>query len=90
MLFIGRFFGSLTTLQAVLLGVTPLVSWLGEYRPFCFWSAWPRRLFLLMLTMLMLGPVVWQAQHRFRTHSGSPAAGAAPAPSMQDYLDFGR
>jgi len=88
-LFIGRFFGSLTTLHAVLLGVTPLVCWLAEYRPLCFWAAWPRRLLLLTLTLLMLGPVVWQAQHRFRTHSGSPVSGTAPAPSMQDYLDFG-
>jgi len=89
-LFIGRFFGSLTTLHGVLLGVTPLVCWLAECRPLCFWAAWPRRLFLLTLTLLMLGTVVWQAQHRFRMHSGSPVPGAAPAPSMQDYLDFGR
>ena len=89
-LFIGRFFGSLTTLHAVLLGVTPLVCWLAEYRPLCFWAAWPRRLFLVSLTVLLLGPVVWHAQHRFRTHSGSPVPGAAPAPSMQDYLNFGR
>jgi len=89
-LFIGRFFGSLTTLDGLLLGVTPLVCWLAEYRPLCFWAAWPRRLFLLTLTLLMLGTVVWQAQHRFRTHSGPTVPGAAPAPSMQDYLDFGR
>ena len=89
-LFIGRFFGSLTTLDGVLLGVTPLVCWLEEYRPLCFWAAWPRRFFLLMLTLLMLGTVVWQAQHRFRIHSGSPVPGATPAPSMQDYLNLGR
>jgi len=89
-LFIGRFFGSLTTPHAVLLGVAPLVCWLAECRPLCFWAAWPRRLFVLALTLLILGPVVWQAQHRFRTHSGSPVPGAAPAPSMQDYLNFGR
>jgi len=90
LLFIGRFFGSLTTLHGVLLGVTPLVCWLAECRPLCFWAAWPRRLLLLTLTLLLLGTVVWQAQHRFQTHSGSPAPGGAPAPSMQDYLDFGR
>jgi len=89
-LFIGRFFGSLTSLDGVLLGVTPLVCWLAEYRPLCFWAAWPRRLFLLTLTLLMLGTIVWQAEHRFRTHSGSPAPGGVPAPSVQDYLDFGR
>jgi hypothetical protein len=89
-LFIGRFFGSLTTPHGVLLGVTPLICWLAEYRPLCFWAAWRRRLFLLTLTLLMLGTVVWHAQHRFRTQSGSPAPGGAPAPSMQDYLDFGR
>jgi hypothetical protein len=89
-LFIGRFFGSMTTLHAALLGITPLVCGLAAYRPLRFWAAWPRRLFLLAITLLMLGTVVWQAEHRFRTRSGSPVPGAAPAPSMQDYLDFGR
>jgi hypothetical protein len=89
-LFIGRFFSSLTTLHAVLLGVAPLIGWLAEYRPLCFWTAWPRRLLLLTLTLLLLGTVVWQAQSRFLRHSGSSSAGTARAPSMQDYLDFGR
>jgi hypothetical protein len=89
-LFIGRFFGSLTTLDGVLLGVTPLVCWLEEHWPVCFWTAWPRRLFLLVLTLLIRGAGVWQVQHRFRMHSGSIVPGAAPAPSMQDYLNFGR
>jgi hypothetical protein len=89
-LFIGRFFGSLTTLHGVLLGATPLISWLGECRPLCVWPTWPRRLLPLTLALLLLGLVVWQAQQRFQMHSGSPVPGAAPAPSMQDYLDFGR
>jgi hypothetical protein len=89
-LFIGRFFGSLTTTHAVLLGATPLVCCLAEYRPLRCWSAWPRRLSLLMLALLILGPVVWQAQQRFRMHSGSLVPGATPTPSVQDYLDFGR
>ena len=90
LVFIGRFFGSLTTLHGVLLGIAPLISWLGEYRPLCLWPNWLRRLLPLTLVLLLLGMVVWQAQQRFQTHSGSPVPGAAPAPSMQDYLDFGR
>jgi len=90
LLFCGRFFGSLTTTHEVLLGVVPLVWWLAEYRPLRFRAPWLRRLVLAMLALLVLGAVVWQAQDRFRTRSGSAAPGAGPAPTMQDYLDFGR
>ena len=88
-LFIATFFGSLTTLHAVLLGMTPLGCWLAEYQPLCSWTAWRRRAFLLAITLVLLGTVVWQAQSRFLRHSGSSGPGTAHAPSMQDYLDFG-
>jgi len=89
-LIIGRFFGSLTTLHGLLLGATPLLCWLAAYQPVSAWYIWPRRLLLVALILLPLGTVVWQAQARFVKHSGSPLPGAVPAPSMQDYLDFGR
>ena len=89
-LFIGRFFGSLTTPHAVLLGATPLVCWLAAMPPLSGWAAWPRRLVLLALALLPAGAVVWQAQARFLERSGPAAPGAAPAPSVQDYLDFAR
>jgi len=89
-LVVGSFFGSLTTLHGLLLGATPLLCWLVAYRPLSTWQIWPRRLLLVALVLLPLGAVVWQAQARFVAHSGSPLPGAGPAPSMQDYLDFGR
>jgi hypothetical protein len=89
-LVIGRFFGSLTTLHGLLLGAAPLLCWLAEYRPLSAWNIWPRRLLLVALVLLPLGTVVWQAQQRFVAHSGAPRPGAGPAPSMQDYLNFGR
>lgn len=89
-LFIGRYFGSLSALHAVLLGVAPLICWLSECRPLCFWAAWPRRLSLLTLVLLLLGTVVWQARSRFLSQSGSSIPGVSTKPSMQDYLDFGR
>ena len=90
LLVIGRFFGSLTTLHGLLLGATPLLCWLAEYKALSAWHIWPRRLLLVALILLPLGTVVWQAQGSFVAHSGSPLPGAGPAPSMQDYLDFGR
>ena len=89
-LVIGRFFGSLTTLHGLLLGATPLLCWLAEYKALSAWHIWPRRLLLVALILLPLGTVVWQAQGSFVAHSGSPVPGAGPAPSMQDYLNFGR
>jgi len=90
LLVIGRFFGSLSTLHGVLLGAAPLLCWLADWPPLGFLSIWPRRLLLATLTLLLLGTVVWQAQQQFLKHSGSPVPGTAPAPSMQDYLDFAR
>ena len=90
LLVIGRFFGSLTTLHGLLLGATPLLCWLAAYGPLSAWNIWPRRLLLVALILLPLGTVVWQAQGSFVAHSGSPLPGAGPAPSMQDYLNFGR
>jgi len=89
-LVIGRFFGSLTTLHSLLLGAAPLLCWLAEYKALSAWNIWPRWLLLVVLILLPLGTVVWQAQQRFVAHSGSPLPGAVPAPSMQDYLNFGR
>ena len=90
LLVIGRFFGSLTTLHGLLLGATPLLCWLAAYGPLSAWNIWPRRLLLVALILLPLGTVVWQALGSFVAHSGSPLPGAGPAPSMQDYLNFGR
>jgi len=89
-LFIGRFFGSLTTQHGVLLGVTPLVCWLAEYWPLCSWGAWPRRLFLLTLTLLLLGTVVWQAQSRFLSRSGSAVPGTATGKPAMGTATSGR
>lgn len=89
-LIVGRFFGSLTTLNATLLFVAPLIGWLFELPPRCRWLA---RIALTGVPVAIV--LVLAAQTFFRDYAGpsstTPEQTPTPAnnePSLQDYLDF--
>jgi hypothetical protein len=87
----GRFFGKLTTANAVLLFGASLLAWLPELpalgrigprrRAFAGWS----------LAGLPVALALVLAGQKFKADSVSPSApSGTPQPSVQDYLDFGK
>jgi len=88
LLFIGRYFGTLTPANATLLGLTPLLGWLAELPlivriPLRWRTALP-----VPLDALLLTAAVSQARQQY-----AAAAGPAPAgreASIDDYRNYGR
>ena len=90
LLVIGRFFGELTSVHAVLLFCAPLLGWLPELPYVRRLPAWARGLARVILVgAVVLAVIVWcpeKVQPRFP----SPRSSGAEEPSAQDYMDFGK
>jgi hypothetical protein len=86
---IGRFFGELTTLNAALLFLAPLLGWLSELPYVCRVGPRLRSVCGLVLAALPVIVALVLAQQKFAAESGQTSPGV-PEPSIQDYLDFGK
>jgi hypothetical protein len=91
LLVVGRFFGKLTTTNAVLLFAAPLLAWLPEL-PFLGRIGPRRRAFAgWSLTGLPVALALVLAWQKFQADSARPSTpSGTPQPSVQDYLDFGK
>jgi hypothetical protein len=90
LLVVGRFFGTLTTINAVLLFAAPLLAWLAEL-PFLH-RVGPRLRGIAGVSLAGL-PVILAlvlAARQFSADSARKATPGSPEPSLQDYLDFGK
>jgi hypothetical protein len=88
LLVVGRFFGQLTTLHAVILFLVPVVCWLPEAPPVRRLRAGYRGFIRTALVVAPLLLVVLQAQQKFIEESGTP--GSPQEPSLEDYVNFGK
>jgi len=70
LLIAGRFFGSLTTLNAVILFATPLLSWPVELLPF---RPWVRGALRVLIVTVPVAFVCWQAAEAFKINSRTPS-----------------
>jgi hypothetical protein len=69
LLVLGRFFGDLTTLHAVLLFIAPLLAWTSELPLIKKLGAWQRGAIQLLIVAAMLSVVVFRAQRQFTADS---------------------
>jgi hypothetical protein len=69
LLALGRFFGDLTTLHAVLLFIAPLLAWIGELPLLKKIRAWQRAVLQLLIVAVPLAVVVVRAQRQFAADS---------------------
>ncbi|HKD35962.1 MAG TPA: hypothetical protein VKB78_04150, partial [Pirellulales bacterium] len=69
LLVLGRFFGSLSTLHAVLLMVAPLLVWVGELPLVSKQRAWQRAAIRLFVVAILLSVVVFRARQKFAADS---------------------
>jgi hypothetical protein len=90
LLVIGRFFGELTSVHAVLLFCAPLLGWLGELPYVRRLPAGLRGLIEVLLVGTLVMAVVVQAQTKFAKDFRSPSQSTPDEPSVQDYFNFGR
>jgi hypothetical protein len=88
---VGRFFGDMTTTNAVLLFLAPLAGWLPELVPALRSRPFVRGTARLHLVVVPLAIALALAVIKFKadSESKSPAPGANE-PSAEDYLNFGK
>lgn len=87
----GRFFGNLTTSNALILFCAPLLSLLAELAPATRLGARGRGIARALLAVVPLALVMTVAVQKFNVDSRRPATTAAPnTPSLEDYLNFGK
>ncbi len=67
----GRFFGSLTTVHAILLFASPLLAWLPELPYVASLRPWIRGVLRVAIVMVPLSFVVWQSYEKFEENSRS-------------------
>jgi hypothetical protein len=84
----GRFFGKLTTLHALLLFAAPLLCWLPELPGLVRMRPWLRGLTRLVLVAVLVLVILVQAYEQFLEDSRAPSG--PPESSLQDSMDFGR
>jgi hypothetical protein len=87
-LIVGRFFGSLSTEQALILFLAPLLCWLPELPGIRKLPPWASGILRLILVAIPLAFVLVQAQK-----DSAKGAGEGPGenqPTLQDYLNFGK
>jgi hypothetical protein len=91
LLVIGRFFGNLSTSNALVLFCTPLLPWLAELAPATRLGTRWRGFGRAMLALVPIAVVLTLAVQKFNADSRRPAATVAPnTPSIEDYLNFGK
>jgi hypothetical protein len=69
-LFIGRFFGGLTTGCTLLVLVTPLCCWTGELPGIRGWVTWKKECLCLTLVAATLLAILWSAKQTFDREMG--------------------
>jgi hypothetical protein len=90
LLVIGRFFGELTTLHAVLLFCAPLIGWLPELPWLRRLPAWARGFARVLLVAVLTSAVLTHAAVKFTASSQSSSEPESGETSIQDYMNFGR
>ena len=90
LLVIGRFFGELSSVHAVLLLCVPLLGWLPELPQLGRLPTWVRGLVGVVLVGTAVTMILVRAQTKFDRDFRSPAAASSKEPSMEDYLNFGK
>ncbi len=89
LLVVGRFFGKLTTMNAILLFGAPLLGWLTELPSLVRIGPWRRVFAGLSLAGLPVALALVLAFQKYNAATARPsAAPGTPEPSLQDYLDF--
>jgi hypothetical protein len=89
LLVVGRFFGELTTGNAALLFLAPLLCWLPELPRLSRMGSLPRGLGRVVLTAVPVAIALLLAQQKFVADSAQSSPGSKEI-SVQDYLDFGK
>jgi hypothetical protein len=87
-LVVGRFFGSLSTQQALILFVAPLICWLPELPGIRRLRPWASGILRLILVATPLAFVLAQTQKEFAKEREE--APGQNQPTLQDYLNFGK
>ena len=90
LLVLGRFFGALSSVHAILLLCAPLLGWLPELPYLYQLPSWVRGLARVVLVAAVVLIVVVRAQTKFDHDFGTSGAASTKEPSIQDYLDFGK
>jgi len=90
LLVIGRFFGQLTSVHAILLFCAPLLGWLPELPYLRQLPPWARGLARVILVGVLAAVVVVAAQRKFVEDSKAPSGSEPNETSIQDYMDLGR
>jgi hypothetical protein len=90
LLVIGRFFGELTSVQAVSLFCAPLLGWFPELPYACRLPSWARGLARVILVAAVVSAVVILAQRKSDRDFQSPSEAGTEEPSVQDYVNFGK
>ncbi len=70
LLFIGKFFGAISTTQSVIIFFSPMLCWLTELKPFRRVSAFQAALLRLILVSIPLFIVLWLARVEFQERMG--------------------
>jgi hypothetical protein len=89
LLVMGRFFGELTTVNALLLFFGPVLGWFAEGPYMRRIRPWLRGLLVLILATIPIAVALTLAQQKFVSDSARTSP-ASQEPSIQDYLDFGK
>src|SRR5262249_20843295 len=90
LLVIGRFFGELTSLHAILLFGAPLLGWLPEFPLVRSLPPLARGLLRVILVAVITAAVVVDAQRKFVANSQAPSSSEPGEATVQDYMNFGR
>jgi hypothetical protein len=90
LLLVGRFFGSLTTVNAGLLFAAPLLGWLPELLPAN--RAGPRvwGAARVVLATIPIAIALTLAAQKFATDSAPPSSSGGGETTIEDYLNFGK
>jgi hypothetical protein len=90
LLVIGRFFGELSSVHAILLFAAPLLGWLPELAPLRRVSPRIRGLARVILVTVLVVAVVGDAVRNFVNNGQASPGSPSSEPSIRDYADFGR
>ncbi len=89
LLVIGRFFGELTTLHALLLGSAPLLAWAPDLPGMRRLGARQRGVLRVVLTALPVAAAVFLAQRSF-VEDSAPTGTDDGGATIEDYMNYGQ
>ncbi len=90
LLVVGRFFGELNSLHALILLAAPLLGWLPEMPFLRRMPGWLRATIRVVLVGVVVLAVLIDAQWKFQRDFQGPAATEPGSPSIDDYMNFGK